>query len=115
MDPRLAVPRPLEEELQAEQRLAGSGPSLDHRRAPPRQPSAQHLVEPGDAGRRALVETVSGSSGAPSGPRTRGKNVEPVGADLEEVAARHDVGPAQLEDLDLADRPSAPAGGWTAG
>ena len=46
---------------------------------------------------------VSGSRDGSSGLRTRGKNVEPVAADLEEVRAGDEVGAAQLDHLDLAD------------
>ena len=103
VDARLSVPRALEQELQAEHRLAGPGPALDHRRARPRQAAAEHVVEPGDAGRGALVGRLRLGERAVRAAHAR-KEREPVAADLEEVTAGHEVGPAQLQDLDLADR-----------
>ena len=75
---RLAVARALEEELQAEERLARPGPALDHRRARARQPAAEHFVEPGGAGRGRARRAIAGLGDVGcSGPRTRGKNASP--------------------------------------
>ena len=110
--PGSPLPRALEQELQAEQRLARPRPALDDRRARPRQAAAEHLVEPGDAGRGALVGRLRLGERAVRAAHAR-KEREPVAADLEEVAAGHEVGAAQLQDLDLADRAQLVRAGWT--
>ena len=109
VDSRFAVPRALEEELQAEQRLSRPRPALDDRRARTGQPAAEHGVEPGDPGRgplrasrpagRACRGLRADAVGAPHAREER----EPVGPDLEEVAAGDVVRAAQLQHLDLAD------------
>src|SRR4029079_13737225 len=55
---RLSPPRHLEEELQAQHRLAGPGSALDDGGARPRQAAAQHVVEARDAGRGARVQPL---------------------------------------------------------
>ena len=104
VDARLPAPHPLEEELQAEEGLAGPRRALDHGGAGARQPAGEHQVEPGDPGRSAL----GGRPGRRLLVGVRSAHAreedEAVGTDLEEVKAGDDIRTAELENFDHPDR-----------
>ncbi len=101
-DAGLAAARTVEQELEAEERLAGPRSTEDHGRASAREAAAQHVVETGRARRDALVGDFDLR---PLGAAHPGKDRQAVAGDLEEMASGHRVAAAELDDLDLTDRP----------
>ena len=69
VEPGLALMPPFEQELQGKRGLAGAGRAFDEIDAVRKETAAQHVVEPGDAGRGAGRSLLHGRSGVVHGSR----------------------------------------------